>query len=184
MSVRLHVCVLWKLLCGLWDCVPQKESVQWQNTILWTSCPSSCRRELNWRFLCSAARGDTFQGPDEEVTEAVTTPDEPTISVEPTSSTFAKTTPASPPPSAEGPTPATTSGGPMPPSDYTADTCSGRPFDAFLQLKNGSIYAFRGKRRDPQRWKQGLIPSLCAAQREMLWDGIKYTQKTLLISTK
>ncbi|XP_072518757.1 vitronectin b [Salminus brasiliensis] len=29
--------------------------------------------------------------------------------------------------------------------DPEAATCSGRPFDAFLQLKNGSIYAFRGE---------------------------------------
>ncbi|KAF3705692.1 Vitronectin [Channa argus] len=33
--------------------------------------------------------------------------------------------------------------GPIPPAD--TDPCSGRPFDAFLQLKNGSIYAFRGE---------------------------------------
>lgn len=30
------------------------------------------------------------------------------------------------------------------PVDADAAPCSGRPFDAFLQLKNGSIYAFRG----------------------------------------
>lgn len=29
--------------------------------------------------------------------------------------------------------------------DPDAETCSGRPFDSFMQLKNGSIYAFRGK---------------------------------------
>uniref|UniRef100_A0A1A8VDK4 Vitronectin a n=1 Tax=Nothobranchius furzeri TaxID=105023 RepID=A0A1A8VDK4_NOTFU len=29
--------------------------------------------------------------------------------------------------------------------DPDAEVCSGRPFDAFMQLKNGSIYAFRGK---------------------------------------
>lgn len=28
--------------------------------------------------------------------------------------------------------------------DPDAEVCSGRPFDAFMQLKNGSIYAFRG----------------------------------------
>ncbi|KAJ3589881.1 hypothetical protein NHX12_010722 [Muraenolepis orangiensis] len=32
-----------------------------------------------------------------------------------------------------------------PSSDPDAVPCSGRPFDAFLQLKNGSIYAFRGE---------------------------------------
>lgn len=29
--------------------------------------------------------------------------------------------------------------------DPDADVCSGRPFDSFMQLKNGSLYAFRGK---------------------------------------
>ncbi|XP_034025249.1 vitronectin a [Thalassophryne amazonica] len=29
--------------------------------------------------------------------------------------------------------------------DPDAEVCSGRPFDSFMQLKNGSIYAFRGK---------------------------------------
>lgn len=28
--------------------------------------------------------------------------------------------------------------------DPDAVVCSGRPFDSFMQLKNGSIYAFRG----------------------------------------
>lgn len=30
------------------------------------------------------------------------------------------------------------------PPDPDADACSGRPFDAFLQLKNGTVFAFRG----------------------------------------
>ncbi|CAL1570376.1 unnamed protein product [Knipowitschia caucasica] len=30
------------------------------------------------------------------------------------------------------------------PPDPDAEVCSGRPFDSFMQLKNGSIYAFRG----------------------------------------
>lgn len=29
--------------------------------------------------------------------------------------------------------------------DPDAEVCSGRPFDAFMQHKNGSIYAFRGQ---------------------------------------
>lgn len=29
--------------------------------------------------------------------------------------------------------------------DPDADACSGRPFDAFLQLKNGTVFAFRGE---------------------------------------
>ncbi|XP_061818939.1 vitronectin b [Nerophis lumbriciformis] len=32
-----------------------------------------------------------------------------------------------------------------PPTDRDAAACSVRPFDAFLQLKNGSVYAFRGE---------------------------------------
>uniref|UniRef100_A0A3Q2VPE1 Vitronectin a n=1 Tax=Haplochromis burtoni TaxID=8153 RepID=A0A3Q2VPE1_HAPBU len=38
------------------------------------------------------------------------------------------------------PTPATTVA-----PDPDAEVCSGRPFDAFMQIKNGSIYAFRGE---------------------------------------
>lgn len=30
--------------------------------------------------------------------------------------------------------------------DPDAEVCSGRPFDSFMQLKNGSIFAFRGER--------------------------------------
>ncbi|XP_077396466.1 vitronectin a [Festucalex cinctus] len=41
-------------------------------------------------------------------------------------------------------TPATTPGTTATP-DPDAETCSGRPFDAFMQLKNGSIFAFRGE---------------------------------------
>lgn len=29
--------------------------------------------------------------------------------------------------------------------DPDAEVCSERPFDAFMQMKNGSIYAFRGE---------------------------------------
>ncbi|KAM6933109.1 vitronectin a [Xenentodon cancila] len=39
------------------------------------------------------------------------------------------------------PTAETTTGAP----DPDAEVCSGRPFESFLQLKNGSIYAFRGE---------------------------------------
>ncbi|TRY95365.1 hypothetical protein DNTS_035704 [Danionella cerebrum] len=34
---------------------------------------------------------------------------------------------------------------PTPTKDPDAEVCSGRPFDAFMQLKSGSVYAFRGK---------------------------------------
>ncbi|XP_008304614.1 vitronectin a isoform X2 [Stegastes partitus] len=39
------------------------------------------------------------------------------------------------------PVPASTTAAP----DPDAEVCSGRPFDSFMQLKNGSIYAFRGE---------------------------------------
>lgn len=32
-----------------------------------------------------------------------------------------------------------------PTSDPDAEVCSGRPFNSFMQLKNGSLYAFRGE---------------------------------------
>lgn len=41
-------------------------------------------------------------------------------------------------------TPAMTPGTTVAP-DRDAEKCSGRPFDAFMQLKNGSIFAFRGE---------------------------------------
>ncbi|XP_043115748.1 vitronectin a [Puntigrus tetrazona] len=34
---------------------------------------------------------------------------------------------------------------PTPTKDPDAEVCSGRPFDSFMQVKNGSIYAFRGQ---------------------------------------
>ncbi|XP_037603538.1 vitronectin b [Sebastes umbrosus] len=85
------------------------------------------------------ARGDTFEETD-EVTEAVTTvtvTESTPTTLPPTFNTVAVTTAASPPP--------TTTQGPTPAVHPDAAACSGRPFDAFLQLKNGSIYAFRGE---------------------------------------
>ncbi|XP_029304484.1 vitronectin b [Cottoperca gobio] len=84
------------------------------------------------------ARGDTFKETD-EVTEAMTAnfTESTQTTVPPTFNTVAETTTAAPQP--------TTIQGPSPPVDLDAAACSGRPFDAFLQLKNGSIYAFRGE---------------------------------------
>lgn len=80
------------------------------------------------------ARGDTFQGPEEE--ETTTTPTVTSTPLPPASSSFANTTAT---------VTAATTRGPTPPADPAAEACSGRPFDAFLQMKNSSIYAFRGE---------------------------------------
>ncbi|XP_069575477.1 vitronectin b [Brachyistius frenatus] len=82
------------------------------------------------------ARGDTFEEP-EYVTEVVTSLNNYTTTLTPTVNTVAPTITAAPPPN--------TTHGPKPPAEPDAAPCSGRPFDAFLQLKNGSIYAFRGE---------------------------------------
>lgn len=85
--------------------------------------------------LLSIARGDTFAEED-YVTEVMTT-------VIPT---VAPTLPSSPSDeSTQQPTQ------PTQPTDPDAAPCSGRPFDAFLQLKNGSIYAFRGTVKQDNR---------------------------------
>lgn len=92
---------------------------------------------VNWtKIWCSVARGDTFQGPEEE--ETTTTPTVTSTLLPPASSSFANTTTA--PPTVT----AATTRGPTPHADPATDACSGRPFDAFLQMKNSSIYAFRG----------------------------------------
>lgn len=86
-------------------------------------------------FLPSA-RGDTFED-SQDVTEAGTSLPELTTPLTPTVNTVAPTVPSSPttrPDIPHGPT-----------VEPDAAPCSGQPFDAFLQLKNGSIYAFRGK---------------------------------------
>uniref|UniRef100_A0A8C2ZL28 Vitronectin b n=1 Tax=Cyclopterus lumpus TaxID=8103 RepID=A0A8C2ZL28_CYCLU len=83
----------------------------------------SCCGDFDTICPKKTARGDTFQEA-EEVTDRTT--------LQPTFNTVAPTQTASP-------TPVTT----QEPPDAAA--CSGRPFDAFLQLKNGSIYAFRGE---------------------------------------
>ncbi|CAN9501184.1 unnamed protein product [Ophioblennius macclurei] len=81
-------------------------------------------------------RGDTFADPEvtgtpPTATELTTTAPSPRLtSVLPTI-----------------PTPPTTDATqrPAPTLEPDAAPCSGRPFDAFLQLKNGSMYAFRGE---------------------------------------
>ncbi|KAM6907425.1 vitronectin b [Xenentodon cancila] len=84
------------------------------------------------------SRGDTFDEP-EEVTEAGMSLNEFTTPFPPTENMIAPTIPSSPSFWAD------TTHGPTPTVEPDAAPCSGRPFDAFLQLKNGSIYAFRGE---------------------------------------
>ncbi|KAF7206419.1 vitronectin b [Nothobranchius furzeri] len=92
-----------------------------------------------WDFstICpkKISRGDTF----EEVEDVMDVEPSSNTTLKPTVNTVAPTAPS---PSA--PPPSTTLGW-TPPTDPDAASCSGRPFDAFLQLKNGSIYAFRGE---------------------------------------
>lgn len=78
-------------------------------------------------LLISVARGDTFDEAEEPTVEVTTFT--PTLSSVPVT-----------PPSLSNST-----RGPAAAVDTEAKPCSGRPFDAFLQLKNGSIFAFRGK---------------------------------------
>lgn len=54
MSVWLHVCVLWKLLCRLWHRVPQKESVLQRNNITYDT--TSYDLLLWWTELQSGAQ--------------------------------------------------------------------------------------------------------------------------------
>ncbi|XP_023144552.1 vitronectin b [Amphiprion ocellaris] len=82
------------------------------------------------------ARGDTFDE-TEEVTETTANIINYTTTVMPTSGTIAPTIPAS--------SPSTATQAPTALVDPDTAACSGRPFDAFLQLKNSSIYAFRGE---------------------------------------
>ncbi|XP_041864263.1 vitronectin b isoform X2 [Melanotaenia boesemani] len=81
------------------------------------------------------ARGDNFEE-TQDVTEAGTTADESTMSLPSTIAPTVFFSLALPPNTTYGPTSHV---------DPDAEPCSGRPFDAFLQLKNGSIYAFRGE---------------------------------------
>ncbi|KAG7269401.1 hypothetical protein CRUP_015439 [Coryphaenoides rupestris] len=76
-----------------------------------------CRRKTNTMGV--AVTNTTTAAPNPTVTHITTT---------------------APAPTTRGPT----SRGPTSASDSDAVPCSGQPFDAFLQLKNGSIYAFRG----------------------------------------
>lgn len=113
-----------------------------QSSLLFFMCQNS---------LPSVARGDTF----EEVTEVGMAPIEsattftPTFNAVPTevvmTSVDGDTTPTLTSNTVPATFPSASTVRPTPPVNPDAVGCSGRPFDAFLQLKNGSIYAFRGK---------------------------------------
>lgn len=140
----------------------------------YTICPkkSQCRNTLIIRVkftvwttsmnirLPPASRGDTFSEA-EEVSEAPTSPPETTAA--PAVSTLAATTP----------TPLLTPTTSVPtflPADADAAPCSGRPFDAFLQLKNTSIYAFRGESRQcSSEWKE--LPTQINQNRLLFHQG-------------
>ncbi|XP_073727215.1 vitronectin b [Misgurnus anguillicaudatus] len=83
---------------------------------------------MDFDSICrKKTRGDTFVEPEEEwptTTNATAEPDLTTTTILPLTTANHSHTP---------------------PSDPDAVACSGRPFDAFMQLKNGSIFAFRGE---------------------------------------
>ncbi|XP_066515030.1 vitronectin a [Hoplias malabaricus] len=89
----------------------------------------------DYESLCRiTSRGDTFPAfPEDEENSTAVTPTLSTVKRRP------KTLHASP---TQIPTPFTTV---TPTPDPDEEACSGRHFDSFMQLKNGSVYAFRGK---------------------------------------
>uniref|UniRef100_A0A9J7ZYI5 Vitronectin b n=1 Tax=Cyprinus carpio carpio TaxID=630221 RepID=A0A9J7ZYI5_CYPCA len=82
---------------------------------------SACRKKIS--------RGDMFDVHEDDLTSSVSPTEESNVTA---TTAPLRTTTSSPPMS------------PTVPPDPEAVTCSGRTFDAFMQLKNGSIYAFRG----------------------------------------
>lgn len=141
-----YMCLYYGSCCGDFDTVCPKKS-QCTSRNMSHLYISHHKSELIRRFffffhatqlLPPVSRGDTFTEVD-EVPEATATPQAATT-VAPTLGTLAATAPTTP-------LPAPNSGPTLQPVDADAAPCSGRPFDAFLQLKNTSIYAFRGKRR-------------------------------------
>ncbi|XP_063812210.1 vitronectin [Pseudophryne corroboree] len=91
-------------------------------------------------------RGDVFDIPEDEYNYDTSTP----VSMMPsTDNDLVETTEVTTFPvleTEEQKVPATTEQPDQPVTkDYTEELCSGKPFDAFTNLKNGSVYAFRGK---------------------------------------
>ncbi|XP_026790542.3 vitronectin a [Pangasianodon hypophthalmus] len=102
-------------------------------------CDSLCKYYRSccndYESLCdNLTRGDTFPSfPEDE---------ENSTAMAPTHSAENINAMTLPPPRTKHPTLFTTA---PPTSDPDAEVCSGRPFNSFMQLKNGSLYAFRGK---------------------------------------
>ncbi|XP_028322762.1 vitronectin b [Gouania willdenowi] len=115
--------------CGTFD--PQSKCQCDSMCVYYGSCCGDfytiCPRKI--------ARGDTFDEP-EEVTPTTLNLNTIPTTVPQSADTIPTTVPQS---AAPNTTQANT-----PAVDPDAAPCSGRPFDAFLQLKNGSVFAFRG----------------------------------------
>lgn len=61
-------------------------------------------------------------------------------------------------------------------SDFSTEEelCSGKPFDAFTDLKNGSLFAFRGESRG-RSWGRGSASGACS-----LSHSLSYSRTVLL----
>ncbi|XP_032934055.1 vitronectin [Catharus ustulatus] len=104
----------------------------------------SCCSDYSTVCKAKVTRGDVFALPEDDyldynltvdfVTEEVPVADPTEL---PTTPVLVETTPESTP----NLVPTTTPDG----SEEPEELCSGKPFDAFTDLKNGSLYAFRGK---------------------------------------
>ncbi|XP_068457289.1 vitronectin b [Clinocottus analis] len=118
----------------------------------------SCCGDFDTICPKKTARGDTFEIDETEaptiIVDRATLP--PTFNTITTASPTSVPGPAPSAPSApfapsapSAPSapfaPSAPSAPSAPPVEPDGEACSGRPFDAFLQLKNGSIYAFRGE---------------------------------------
>ncbi|XP_019752182.1 vitronectin b [Hippocampus comes] len=100
----------------------------------------SCCPDFDQMCPKKTARGDTFEEAEEDRSTLETPVDVLAPSAAPFSSSAPPLTSSAPPLTSERPEPPPAA----PPADRDAAACSARPFDAFLQLKNGSVYAFRG----------------------------------------
>uniref|UniRef100_A0A671P7A7 Vitronectin-like n=1 Tax=Sinocyclocheilus anshuiensis TaxID=1608454 RepID=A0A671P7A7_9TELE len=89
----------------------------------------SCCEDFDSACRTKIARGDMFDVPEEDLTSSMSPTEESNV----TATTALPLTTTSPPPMSPTTSP-----------DPDAVTCSGHTFDAFMQLKNSSIYAFRG----------------------------------------